>query len=123
MIFFNAMQYRPNLEVMNTRRRVYYILVSIFLVVMIGSTGYYILFDGEPKFIDCVYMTVVSLTTVGYGEIIQVTGNVPAEIFTMLLITFGMGILLYGVSALTASIIEVDISGILRKKNEKPLER
>jgi voltage-gated potassium channel len=41
----------------------------------------------------------------------------------MLLITFGMGILLYGVSTLTASIIEVDISGILRKKNEKPLER
>ncbi len=65
---------------------------------------------------DCLYMTVVSLTTVGYGEVIQVTGNVPAEIFTMILITFGMGILLYGVSTLTASIIEVDISGILRRK-------
>jgi voltage-gated potassium channel len=101
---------------MDTRKRLYYILVSIFLVMMIGSTGYYIIFEGQPKFLDCIYMTVVSLTTVGYREIIQVSGNVPAQIFTMFLITFGMGILLYGVSTLTASIIEVDISGILRKK-------
>ena len=101
---------------MNTRRRVYYILVSIFLVVMIGSTGYYLLFDGTANFLDCLYMTVVSISTVGYGEILQISGNTSAEIFTMFLITFGMGILLYGVSTLTAGLIEIDISGILRKK-------
>ena len=61
-------------------------------------------------------MTVVSISTVGYGEILQITGNATAEIFTMFLITFGMGILLYGVSTLTASLIEIDFSGLLRKK-------
>jgi len=65
---------------------------------------------------DCVYMTVISLTTVGFGEVIEVTGNVPAEIFTMLLIIFGMGIILYGISTVTALIIEGELSGILRKK-------
>ena len=101
---------------METRKRLYYIMLSIFLVVMIGSCGYYIIFGGSADFLDCIYMTVVSITTVGYGEILQITGNTSAEIFTMFLITFGMGILLYGVSTLTASLIEVDISGILRKK-------
>ncbi|MDX2441122.1 MAG: potassium channel protein, partial [Desulfobacterales bacterium] len=62
------------------------------------------------------YMTVISLTTVGFGEVIEVTGNVPAEIFTMLLIIFGMGIILYGISTVTALIIEGELSGILRKK-------
>ena len=100
---------------METRKWLYYILASMFLVVMVGSIGYYIIFDAEANFLDCMYMTVVSLTTVGYGEILQVTGNTSAEIFTMILITFGMGILLYGVSTLTAFIIEVDFSGILRK--------
>jgi voltage-gated potassium channel len=61
-------------------------------------------------------MTVISLTTVGFGEVIEVTGNVPAEIFTMLLIIFGMGIILYGISTVTALIIEGELSGILRKK-------
>ena len=101
---------------MSIRKRLYLILFSISLVVLAGSTGYYILFGGEPKFIDCVYMTVISLTTVGFGEVIEVTGNVPAQIFTMLLITFGMGIILYGISTVTALIIEGELSGILRKK-------
>ena len=101
---------------MNIRKRIYQILFSISLVVLAGSFGYYILFGGKEKFIDCVYMTVISLTTVGFGEVIQVTGNVPAQIFTMLLITFGMGIILYGISTVTALIIEGELSGILRKK-------
>lgn len=101
---------------MSIKKRLYLILFSISLVVLAGSTGYYILFGGEPKFMDCVYMTVISLTTVGFGEVIEVTGNVPAEIFTMLLIVFGMGIILYGISTVTALIIEGELSGILRKK-------
>ena len=103
-------------KLMGIRKRLYFLLVLIFLVIMAGSTGYYIIFDGEPGFLDCLYMTVVSLTTVGYGEIIQVTGNTTAEIFTMLLITFGMGIILYGISSLTALLLEGELSGILRKK-------
>ncbi len=83
---------------------------------MAGSTGYYIIFDGEPRFLDCVYMTVVSLTTVGYGEVIAVTGNDTAQIFTMVLITFGMGVILYGISSLTALFLEGELSGFLRKK-------
>ena len=92
------------------------ILFSISLVVLAGSVGYYTLFGGKPKFMDCIYMTVISLTTVGFGEVIEITGNVPAQIFTMLLITFGMGIILYGISTITALIIEGELSGILRKK-------
>jgi len=86
------------------------------MVIMAGSTGYYIIFNGEPEFLDCLYMTVVSLTTVGYGEVIEVTGNDTAQIFTMILITFGMGIILYGISSLTALLLEGELSGIFRKK-------
>jgi voltage-gated potassium channel len=80
---------------MDIKKRLYLILLAIFLVVLAGSSGYYILFGGQPKYMDCLYMTVISLTSVGYGEIIPVTGNIPAQIFTMILITFGMGIILY----------------------------
>ena len=69
-------------------------------------------------------MTVISLTTVGYGEVTAVTGNVAAEVFTMILITFGMGIILYGISTLTATIIEGELSGMLRKKKmEKKISK
>ncbi|MGD9123171.1 MAG: potassium channel protein, partial [Desulfobacterales bacterium] len=103
-------------RIMSIRKRLYYLLALIFLVIMVGSIGYYIIFEGEPDFLDCVYMTVVSLTTVGYGEVIEVTGNDTAQIFTMLLITFGMGVILYGISSLTALFLEGELSGFLRKK-------
>jgi voltage-gated potassium channel len=101
---------------MAIRKRLYFLLVLIFMVIMAGSTGYYIIFNGEPAFLDCLYMTVVSLTTVGYSEVIEVTGNDTAQIFTMILITFGMGIILYGISSLTALLLEGELSGIFRKK-------
>ena len=95
---------------MDMKKRLYLILFAIFLVVLAGSSGYYILFGGKPKYMDCLYMTVISLTIVGYGEIIPVTGNIPAQIFTMILITFGMGIILYGISTLTAIMIEGELA-------------
>lgn len=109
---------------MEIKRRLIYILFAIFGVIMAGSFGYYFVFKSQYSFMTCLYMTVISLTTVGYGEVIGVTGNVTAEIFTMILITFGMGIILYGISTLTAIIIEGQLSGILRKKRmEKKIQK
>ena len=101
---------------MQIRKRLYYVLITIFLTVMVGSSGYYLIFGGKPKFMDCIYMTVISLTSVGYGEVLNISGNIPAQIYTMILIVCGMGVILYGISTLTALIIEGELSGILRKK-------
>ena len=99
--------------------RIFVILTAILLVVLTGSTGYYLLFGGKHTFMDCLYMTVISLTTVGYGEVLEISGNIPAQIFSMILIIFGTGIILYGISTLTALIVEGEVSGILRRKRMK----
>lgn len=101
---------------MLNKYRFYKLMFLIVLVVIAGSLGYYLIYDMEPKFIDCIYMTVISLTSVGYGEVLQVAGNVPAQIFTMILITFGMGVILYAISTVTAILIEGELTGILRKR-------
>ncbi len=109
---------------MEIKRRLIYIISAIFCVIWAGTLGYYFIFKAQYDFMTCLYMTVISLTTVGYGEVIEVAGNVTAELFTMVLITFGMGIILYGISTLTAIIIEGELSGILRKKRmEKKIQK
>ena len=102
---------------MGIQQRLQYVLFIIFLTVLGGSLGYYVLFEGAPSFLDCIYMTIISLTSVGYGEVLPVTGNPYAEVFTMFLITFGLGIIMYGISTLTAVIVEGEFSGILRRKS------
>ncbi|MDM8515327.1 potassium channel protein [Desulfobacterales bacterium HSG16] len=109
---------------MRARQKLFQVVTAVFVVVMTGSTGYYILFGGKPRFMDCVYMTVISLTSVGYGEVLEVTGNTAAQIFTMLIITFGMGIILYAISAMTAVLIEGELSGYLReRKMQKQIQK
>ncbi|MCG6911128.1 MAG: potassium channel protein [Deltaproteobacteria bacterium] len=109
---------------MGIKRRLILILIVVFCVIMAGSLGYYIIYRGQSSFMDCLFMTVISLTTVGYGEVTAVTGNVAAQIYTIILITFGMGVILYGISTLTAIIIDGELSGILRKKKmEKEISK
>lgn len=103
------------MEFMGLKKRLYFLIVTSFLVVATGSLGYYLIFTGHYPYIDCLYMTIISLTSVGYGEILPVSGNVPAQIFTMLLITVGLGIILYGISSLAALFIEGEITGFMRK--------
>lgn len=100
----------------NIKRKLLQVVGAIVTVVLIGSIGYYVLYAGQPRFMDCVYMTVISLTGVGYGEVIEVTGHPVVQVFTMLIILFGMGVILYGISTMTALLIEGELSGILRRK-------
>lgn len=101
---------------MGIRRRLFVAAAILIGTILAGSTGYYIIFEGKSSYIDCLYMTVISLTTVGYGEVLGITGNVRAQVFTMLLIIFGMGIILYCIGTLTAMLIEGELTGMLRRR-------
>ena len=91
----------------------------ILLVILTGSVGYALIFKGQASIIDCIYMTVISITSVGYGEVLKISGNPVAQIFTMGLITFGMGLILYAISSITALFIEGELSGARRRRRMK----
>ena len=101
---------------MGIRRRLIYTVATLVGTILAGSTGYYVLFEGKSSYLDCLYMTVISLTTVGYGEVLGITGNPAAQLFTMVLIVFGMGIILYSISTMTAMLIEGELTGMLRRR-------
>jgi voltage-gated potassium channel len=89
---------------------------GLVVVLGAGSGGYYLLGDGRWSMIDCLYMTVITLTTVGYNESLPGFHEVPyTREYTILLITTGIGTFLYFASNLTANIIEGDLRGALRK--------
>ncbi|RLC32715.1 MAG: potassium channel protein, partial [Deltaproteobacteria bacterium] len=104
---------------MELKKRLYFLVMTSLLVVVAGSCGYFILFGGRYGFLDCLYMTVISLTSVGYGEVLPITGNTAAQVFTMLLITLGLGVILYGISTLAALFIEGEVSGFMRESKMK----
>jgi voltage-gated potassium channel len=94
-------------------------LVAAFSVMMFvlvaGTLGYYLLGDGRWSVFDCFYMTIITLTTVGYSEVLPGIEAVDhARGFTVALLVLGMGTVVYFASALTALIIEGDLRRALR---------
>jgi voltage-gated potassium channel len=89
-------------------------LVLLVGVVIGGGAGYYAIGGGRWSFGDCLYMTIITVTTVGYGELLTDMEHVPyARAFTAVLLMFGTGSIVYFASMVTAFIIEGDLRNVL----------
>jgi voltage-gated potassium channel len=90
-------------------------LGALAFVVATGTLGYHALGEGRWSYGDCAYMTIITLTTVGYSEVIDVENVEYARAFTMLLIVLGMGTVLTFASTVTAVFVEGDLQRAYRK--------
>ncbi len=81
------------------------IKLAICIVLFILGTGTvgYTFIDGYSP-LDAFYMTVITITTVGYGEIQQLSE--AGRVFTIFLILFGVGSIAFAAGAFTELIIE-----------------
>ncbi len=97
-------------------------LVSLFLialVIFLGTAGY-IFIEGWALF-DALYMTIITITTVGYGEVHKLSHS--GQIFTLFLIVFGVGTILYTFNNAARIVIEGEIQEIFgRRKVEKRIK-
>lgn len=95
-------------------RRLVLGFVGLLVVVAGGAIGYYVLGEGRWTAFDCVYMTVITVTTVGYGETLVDMDTVHyARTFTVILLIFGTGTIVYFASTVTAFIVEGDLKNVL----------
>ncbi len=83
-------------------------LVLMIVVIGFGTIGYMQL-DEEYNFIDALYMTVITISTVGFKEVHDLTDN--GKIFTILLILTSFGIFGYVVSTITRFVLD----GVFRR--------
>jgi voltage-gated potassium channel len=87
-------------------------------VVLVGATAYYSVGEGRWSWFDCFYMTIITLSTVGFAETLEGMNEMPeARGVTISLIVLGSGTLLYFISSLTALIVEGDLQGVLRRRS------
>ena len=82
---------------------------------ILGGVGYKLL-SPETPFLDCLYMSVITVTTVGYGEVIDTTASLALRSYTLLLILVGVGIMLYTVAVVTSYIVEGDLNQYFWKR-------
>lgn len=101
------------------RKRAVFSIILVLSVLLSGTAGY-ILIEGW-SFLDSLYMTVITLSTVGYQEVSPLSE--AGRAFTAILIIMGIGVVFYVINNAMVSVFEGEFQKLLgRKKLEKMIK-
>ncbi len=95
-------------------------LLVVLLIIVIGAVGFHLL-EGWTLF-ESLYLTVTTISTVGYGDYVPSTQG--GRLFTIVLIVFGVGTMLYTAGLFAETMIEGRLKVILgRGKLERAISK
>ena len=89
------------------------VLVAVHIV---GAIGFWIISDGKASVIDCVYMVFITVTSIGYGEIVDLSNSPGGRVFNMGIAFVGIANLVYLTSKMAAFILEGRFDEVLRRR-------
>ena len=92
----------PPTRLVTPIRRFAFAVLGLLSVTTAGTAGYMVIEDAS--LLDALYMTIITVTTVGYGEVFPLSRG--GRIFTMLLLVMGVGATLYLLTVLAELVIE-----------------
>ncbi len=89
----------------------------VLAILSIGTAGYWFIGGMQYSLVDTFYMTFITITTIGFGEVIDLSGNPGGRLFTIFIAISGIGALAYLVTNLTALVVEGELTESLRRRN------
>lgn len=101
---------------MDHLRRRLALIVAAMVLTLAGGTAGFVFIEHYPVF-DAFYMTLTTVTTVGYGEIHTLSR--AGRIFNSFLILFGVIIMLLAIGAMTQTVIELELNQFFGKRRIK----
>src|SRR5580658_2094165 len=103
---------------MDQLRRRLAVIALAMVVTLGGGTLGFVLIDHYPVF-DAFYMTLTTVTTVGYGELHALSR--AGRIFNSFLILFGVITMLLAIGAMTQTVIELELNQFFGKRRIKSM--
>lgn len=102
------------------RRKSVVAVFILFFILSVGTWGYLLISNFEASILDCLYMTIITIASVGYEEVIDLSASPAGRMFTIFLILVGILCYMYFISSFTAIIVE---GKILKKFRRKRMEQ
>jgi len=96
-------------------RRLALVAIAILAMLAFGTAGF-ILIEHYPPF-DAFYMTLITVTTVGYGEVHPLSH--AGRVFNSFLMFFGVTVMFLAVGAVTQTVIELELNQYFGKRRVK----
>lgn len=90
-------------------------LLLILLEHVVGMLGYWMISGGSASLFDGLYMTFITVATIGYSEVIDMSHNPAGRVFTMAIAFAGVGTWTYLFSTITAFMLETNLNYAYRR--------
>ena len=103
--------------------RIYFAAGFLVALMAVGTAGFYYAGGDNASFSDAFYMTIITVTTVGYGEVVQIDGFAE-RLFAGLIALAGFGAVTFLFTSLTVFFLESDLDYTLRRRRmEKQIRK
>lgn len=89
--------------------------VALLALLAFGLVGYMIV-EGW-SFLDALYMTVITVTTVGFQEVQPLSDG--GQVFTIFVVLFGVGVAFYILTTVVQTVVEGEVAGALGLRQMK----
>lgn len=100
----------------NLRARLIIPFSFVVIVTVLGTVGYYWLGqDQGATLLDALFMTVITITTIGYGETIRL--DAWGRLFTIFIALTGIGSLFYGLTMLMDNLVIARLADPAQRRN------
>lgn len=93
------------------------VILLLIVIIIIDISGYIII--ERSNFLNALYMTIISISTVGYGEAFKLSSG--GKIFTIWVILSGLSIFLYFIGNFAEIIVEKNIRKLFGRRKMKKL--
>jgi len=100
------------MKMTRVRRQFVVSLLLIGVIIILGISGYVVI-EGWT-FFDALYMTITTITTVGYSEVHALSGM--GRLFTIFLIVFGVATILYTFNNAARIVIEGEMQEVFGRR-------
>jgi voltage-gated potassium channel len=105
------------------RKRLLFALGLLLGLIAVSTTGYRLLGGESVSFLQALYMAVITVAGVGYGEIVDTSHNPALRIFNIGIVLFGVAITVYVFSVVAAFLVEVEFTKPLwRRRMQKRID-
>ncbi len=91
-------------------------IALLTITFLVGVGGFKLLGGPEWTLLDAVYMTVISVTTVGYGETHALDEAPQMRLFTIAFLMVSYGVVIVASSTITAFLVEGELNSLLRRR-------
>lgn len=91
------------------------ILIAVIVLIIGGGTLGYMVLEGW-SLLDSLYMTIITITTIGYGEVHALDGDPAGRLFTIILIIIGVGSTFYALGLIFQMFLEGHIRSVLGRR-------